>query len=418
MGNLGPVTVQGHQAASGERGQDRVDLRRGSGRQPGVKLLPADRAAGQPAIGSHRHVREQLPGEHLLTGGEGVVDVIGSGLDCVADPASLAVAVAGQPVSLPVFPGERQCLGEQGKRSGRIVATQGAQIAEDGAGQRRIDAEPGRCGRAGDRRPELGLGHLPDDELPVLQRGRDPGKRGALIPEVGTDRDHHQGGRFVPRASPAGSGRAQRGHECPPRILPRRAGVQREYLLELVDDEQQPGAVTGGRALLTPAGGSRAHRLPDGLVCLFRVPCEPVPDRQDVVAAQCRQPGGQFGQRVRGGCHGYPGPLAGSRYLPAASQDGEQAGLQQRGLSRTRHPGDDDRAALGHPGGQFGGQFGGEPLPSVEQPRVGLLEGQQSPVGAAQHPGASLAAAFYGGLASAGLAWPGRQLLAHEADVG
>ena len=74
-------------------------------------------------------------------------------------------------------------------------------------------SQPGRVRGAGDRHPQLGFGHGPDDELPVLQGAREFGVGGAPVPEIAAHRDHHQRGRLLPRADRVGGCRAQRRDE-------------------------------------------------------------------------------------------------------------------------------------------------------------------------------------------------------------
>ena len=238
MRELGLVVIEYGQAFGGKGVQDGVDVRPGRTRQPGVQVFPGDRAAGQPSIAAgHGHAAQNFPGQRLLPGRQGFVDPVGAGLHGVADPPGLSVAVAGQPGPLALLPGQRHRLGQQRQHAGGTVRARGPQIPQDGVGQRGIDSQPGRLRRPGYRHPELGFGHRPDHELPVLQRARQLGNGGTPVPEIPAYRDHHQRGRFQPRSDRVRGGRAQRRDECLPGSPPVEVRVQREDLLELVHDE-------------------------------------------------------------------------------------------------------------------------------------------------------------------------------------
>ena len=58
----------------------------------------------------------------------------------------------------------------------RVIAVRRAQVAQDGVDQGGVDLQPGRVRGAGDRQPEIGFGHWPDDELAVLQRTASSGQ--------------------------------------------------------------------------------------------------------------------------------------------------------------------------------------------------------------------------------------------------
>ena len=169
MRYLSCIAVEDHQSLGSKCVEDSVDI--GSGRpwQPGVEVVPGYRAAGKPAIvAGYGHAAEHVPGQRLLPGREDVVYLVSPGLHGVADPAGLGVAMAGQPVAVALFPGERHCLREQRQHSCRVVAPRGVQIIQDRVRQSRIDVKPSRIRRASDRDPKLGFGHRPDDELARL----------------------------------------------------------------------------------------------------------------------------------------------------------------------------------------------------------------------------------------------------------
>src|SRR5918996_6470288 len=82
-------------------------------------------------------------------------------------------------------------------------------------------------GRTLNRASELFLAHRADERLMILERRGEPWVRSAVTVEVGPQADEHPG-------SPLGS--IEQGvDESAPLLV---VAAQREYLLELVDDEQ------------------------------------------------------------------------------------------------------------------------------------------------------------------------------------
>ena len=422
--DLGPVSVQDQQAAVGKGLEHGGDLRPLALGQADVQVGTGHGPARGPAIGTqHRHPPQDVPGDYLLVRGQRLVGGLGTDLDGPGHPGSLAralVAPLGQLVALAVLPGQQQGLGQQrqdpgaGARAALAAFPGRAQVSQDGVGQSVLQPQPAGLGGAGDHPAQVGLGHRPDHHLVPLHSRHQLGAAGAPIPVITANRDHHQRRRLVPRPGRPGRGGAHRVDERGPLLLRFLAGGG-EDLLELVDDQDQPGHL-GRDAGPSPLAASRsAHDLADQQVRFAGGLGQALTRHRRISAAELSQPGRELGQRT--GRRGHPDPRPGlrSRHLHAPGQGRHQPGLQQRGLAGPRGTGHHDQAALG----QQAGQLRGEPVAAVEHRRVSLVVRQQPAVGAAAGP------ARAGLLAVGGSGYPGsralfddRQFLTDHAYVG
>ena len=344
-----------------------------------------------------RHLPEHVPRDRPLILGQPGVDRLGAGLDGAGHPAGPVVARPGQPAVLAVLPGQRQGLGEHGQR-GAVRAG----VGHDGVDESALNAQPARLGRAGDRVAQAGFRHRADHQVVPLH-GRDELRMsGAPVPVVPADRDHHPGRRLASRPGRPGGCRAYRLDERGP-FGPVLCSVRREDLLELVDDQDQPGG-----------GAGAPGELADQQVRLAWRVGQPLPDGGRIPPVQRRQPGGQVGERPRGHGKADHGPARRPGHLHATGERGHQAGPQQRGLAGARGAGDHDDPGPGEQARQLGDQA----LPAAEYRRVRLVIGQQPAVRAAV-PARARGGGF-GRLQPppAGPLLDDREFLADQADVG
>ena len=298
--DLGAVGVQRDQAVPGERLQDRADLgplRRGP---PGAQVADADRPAGRPAVRPGAgQPPEDLPGDSLLVLGQAAVGRLGADLHGPGDPGlvtGVQIRLPGQLVALAMLPGRGHGLRQQRQdRAARRLLPGRAQVGQDGVGQARLDGQPARLGRAGDHAAQLSFGHRPGDDLVAFHERDQLGVGRAPVPVVAAYRDDREQRGLCARGGRPGRGRAhgldERGPLEPGLLVP-----GREDLLELVDDQDQPGRPGGLRDLA------------EQQVRIARRAGQAVADHRGIAVAQLPQLGGQLGQRAGARGHADPRP--------------------------------------------------------------------------------------------------------------
>ncbi len=347
MADLSAVRADGQQPLGHERVGHRLHL---------PFLVPCH-AAGElrhgdpggsvdPVAAGRRHVQEQDPCNLALTQGEPVVGSLRARRDSGFDPPGPLVVGHGQGTSAAVPPGLVQSVGEQrqdcglGGAPGRRVAgwrvADGGDLAHQGVHEVGVDAGAGLAGGPGDHHPELAAGHR-QQQVPVLDGVSELGVSRASGLEISSHAQDHQRCRHLFRALPGSGCRVQGGDECAPLLLLR---AEREKLLELIDDQQQPrrpgiaaGDRTCGPALVLDsclAGGESEC----GRVGLQRL--------QHGRRISPRQGGNLHRQFPQGGTPGgkhpaWPPGSLGRRRQSCLPQGRQEPGLQQRRLARPRH---------------------------------------------------------------------------------
>ena len=217
---------------------------------PGPQFADPDRGAGRRrVVGDVHEPEEQAVRELLLLGGQAVVRGLGGAGQRVPDPAAGQVVGDGQPAATAVFPGREQGMRQQRQRAWLVGALFALfalfagrlgrrQVAEQQLDQALLHVEAGQPGGLRDRPADLLRGHRPEDHLPGLQRGGQPGIAERMFVEVGAQSQDHQGGLGQV---------ADLGHELAPLGLVLALGKDR---LELVHDDDRPRgvavAVAGG----------------------------------------------------------------------------------------------------------------------------------------------------------------------------
>ena len=297
MRDLGAVGLQRHQAVAGKRLQDRADLGPFARGPPGAQVAAGYRPVDRPAVGSGAgHPPEDLPRDRPLTLGQAAVGRLGADLHGAGDPgpaAGVIVGLPGQLAVLAVLPGQHHGLGQQREdpAAARRSVPGRAQVGQDGIGQARLDGQPARLGRAGDHPAQLLFGHRADDDLVPLHGQGELGVGRAPVPVVAAYRDHREHRRLSAGPGRTGRGRAHRVDERGPFLV-----CGREDLLELVDDQDQPGC-PGGR-----------HDLADQQVSITWRAGQAVADHPRIAVAETRQPCRQLGERAGPRGHADAGP--------------------------------------------------------------------------------------------------------------
>ena len=192
---------------------------------------------------------------------------------------------------------------------------------QDHVGQPVVERQAGVGGRRLDGGTELVGRHRLDQELVVAQCGQQLGVLGGPAVEVRPQGEHDQRPRTL-LAGRSGEG-GQRPQE---RSALRRVGDQGEQLLELVDQQHQSSVRPVGQQLVDQR---------DGVVGVLGQQVGRVRRRGVEVC-------GQAPQRARAGGEAQAGP-AGRPGQAAGAEPGQQAGVQQRGLSRARRSDQDER---------------------------------------------------------------------------
>ena len=173
------------------------------------------------------------------------------------------------------------------------------------------------------------------------------------VVEVGAQRGQHP--------QPA-VGRGDRGDETVDERSTVAVGREREHLLELIDDEQQFGAV----------GQHRRQRAVDAVRC-----GEILGDRRAAPHRDLTQCARQLLHRHRTGHHRCDEPAVRTRQLTPA-HPGQHTRSHEAGLPGARATDDEDQPTRHTVGGEAGDDLGGGVLASEEVLGVGLVEGEET----------------------------------------
>ena len=157
-----------------------------------------------------------------------------------------------------MLPGREQGIRQQRQRAGFVGGwpvrrpryLRRGHVAQQQPDQAFLHVNASQPGRLGDRAAHLLRGHRAEHDVPVLQRGGQPGITQGMGVEVGAQRQDHQGvlGQL-----------ADFGHELPPLALVLAFG---EHRLELVHDDGPSRGAAGGLEFgeLGPERGERRVR--------------------------------------------------------------------------------------------------------------------------------------------------------------
>ena len=240
---------------------------------------------------------EQHPPRHLLAvGAEAGVDVVRAPRERPADAAAGGVGLEGQEAAAAAAPELEQQVLEEGQGP-RLVRD----VGEDAPHEPGLQLQPGRPSRLLDRIAQAVRAERPDEELVLRHQRAQRGVIRAAGVEVGPHRDDDG------RAASRDRGRVHQAVDERPTLA--RAGDEREHLLELVDDDEQPlagpvqradvaaerggvrrcgraggGELSGQRGKGSAAGGERDD--PEGLVGGAQARHEAGPHERALAAAR------------------------------------------------------------------------------------------------------------------------------------
>ena len=268
MGDLRPIGVKDHEAGPGERAQHRVNLQPLALGAPLAQVGPGNQPAHRPMIRAYRRqLPEHVPGDRLLVLGQPAVDRLGADFYRARHPARTVVTLGGQPTVISSFPGRPHGLGQPGEYPAVVLAAGRAHIRHDRVDENAIKSQAAHLGRSRDRAAQPRLGHRAEHELRLLHGAHELRVGRAPVPVVPANRDHEPSRGLGPRPGRFGRGRAHRADERGP-LQPAVFAAVREYLLELVDDQDQ----RCGRRDLAEQQVSFTGRAGQGLPDRARVP--------------------------------------------------------------------------------------------------------------------------------------------------
>ena len=191
--------------------------------------------------------------------------------------------------------------------------------------------DTGAChlGWLGDCQPQLAFGHR-GHQITVLDRAGQLRIVGAARLEVSAYSQDDQGCGFVVGAVPDGGRSVQRGDECAPLLL---IGTLGKQLLELVNHQQQPGALPRAGCLVSRRTARLRHTgLARGQRETSRIDVQPSPYCGRVRPCQLRHPDGQFLQwrPSRGEQQARPGSRLRRGHQPSSPHPRKHTRPQQR----------------------------------------------------------------------------------------
>jgi hypothetical protein len=237
VGDLQRFAAQGEQPGLGESLQDGC----GVGVEVSARHAPSRVGALLPDLYELEH---QPACRRPVLARQVEVGVFGGLGDGAADAAGAAVAGDGEAFADAVLPGGQQGVGQQGQCTGVATMAAGVEIVEEDVHQARLQVEPGQRGRFLDGLGELAPVHRAQRDGALLERGDQAGMGQTAADEV---RPHRE------------DGERQRAQHIETGCTLGRVLAEREELLHLVDDEQQP--VTDGRRV---AGADAGGEVPYG----------------------------------------------------------------------------------------------------------------------------------------------------------
>ena len=268
MGDLDGVLGRGEESGIGQRPQQLLQLER---LLPlGAQLVEGDAASGVlRAFAELREPDEDRTCQPLLALRKLDVDGLGGSGDGAPHPAALAKARQREGSVRASLPGLQKRVRQQGERP-RFARN----VAQHQIDETALDGEPSDPGRTLDCRAELRFVHGPQQGRRRLERRAESRYRRAETEEVRPhgDQDEH-------RAAVRGC-RAQKGIDEHAALG--RVGAEREDLLELVDEHDQPLDV---RALHGDGESSR-------------IPIEQPEKRARPLLQRSRTRRGELGQRM------------------------------------------------------------------------------------------------------------------------
>ncbi len=298
MSDFGGALVEDYQALGGKLFQYLVGFRLPYAWEC-IERRCGYRPTGEPGVAAGGgHVAQDFAGKHLTGGRKVVINGLRAYLNRSAYSAGLAVTVAGQAVTVAVFPGQEHRLGQQRQDTSLRIGSRGPQVTQDCFGQGRLKAKCGCICRTRNRQPKIRVGHRSDHELVFLHRRGKLSVGSAPVQEISPDGDHHQRRRLVRTSGRIHRHRAQSGDELLPFCVPICAGIQGENLLELIDNKDQPHRAVAGRRRPPIGRDAGQDCLPGCQMCLAGIRGERVGDHEGVAPADGAQLRSQLGQRL------------------------------------------------------------------------------------------------------------------------